>query len=140
MTGLGHHDQHPGLDGGVVQLPLHAELGRHRAEPGVQVLVGRGVRPQALQVDAHEELARPLAGPVAELLAVQHVAAGLVQVRRDRVHDPDAVRAGQGEDVLGSSGAYRVHAAVNVHDLAGGGGKPARTAAPRRRARPARGR
>ena len=36
VPGLGHHDQHARLDGGVVQLPLHAELGGHRREAAAQ--------------------------------------------------------------------------------------------------------
>ena len=102
------------LDGGVVQFPLHAEPGRHRREAAVQGVVGQRRPGHRLDVHAHEEAT---GDAVPELLAVEHVAARLVQVGRDRVHDPCPVRAGQGEDVLAAGLA-----------ACGGGGHHAPTA------------
>src|SRR5690606_38147897 len=93
---LRDQDQQPLPDSEVMHLPVHAELSADRGE-GRTDPVGGHVRVAHLEVDAHEE---PAAQTVAELLAVQDVAAVLGEQTRDGVDDAEPVRAGQGEDVL----------------------------------------
>jgi hypothetical protein len=87
----------------VVELPAHPELVGDRADRGAPrldagvCLVG--------EVDAHEEDA--LVG-VAELLAVDDVAAAVGDDARHRVDDPAPVRAREGQDqLIGAHGRLR---------------------------------
>ena len=62
-----------------------------------QALVDRGAPLRRVDLDAHEESARV---GIAELLRLNDVAAGLADHAGHGVHDPGAVRAGQGHNKL----------------------------------------
>jgi hypothetical protein len=93
VPGLADQDQHPGPVGDVVQRPVHPEVAPDRGERApqrgqVQPARRVGLRPQ-------EE---PPGQRVGELLAVDHVAAGVGQVPGHGPDDPGLVRTGQRQD------------------------------------------
>ena len=88
---------------GVVELPVHAELRRHRVERRLESLVGDAVDDR-LADDAHEEAAGV---DVVVLGGLEDVAALAGEERRHRRDDAGAVGAGKGED-----GSHRVRPAV----------------------------
>ena len=90
-------DQHqqPRAPTHVVHVPLHRmRLGQRRERVAYRV-DGGGRR----HVEVHAQEEAPGLG-IAELLRIEDVAAVLEQQAGDAVHDPGAVGAGQGEDVV----------------------------------------
>ena len=93
---LGHHDQRRVGAAAAQQLEVHPEPLGDRRERRAQALgatVGRHD-----EVDAHEEA---VGQPVAELLALDDVAALLDEEARHGVHDAGPVGAGEDEDDVG---------------------------------------
>ncbi len=91
-----HQHHGPAAHGRVVQLPLHAETVGNLGERRLQVVAAHRLVHRD-EVDPHEELAGAV---VAELLAVDDVAAPLGQQARDGVDDADLVAADQRQHIV----------------------------------------